>query len=62
MLQAFLFSPIFLKIYLFLRERVHVHEWGVGRQGGRERIPNKLCTDSAEPDMGLELSNHEVMT
>ena len=25
-------------------------------------IPAGLCTDSMEPDVGLELMNHEIMT
>ena len=29
---------------------------------GRERIPSRLCTDSTEPDVGLELTNHVIMT
>ena len=29
---------------------------------GRERIPSRLCTDSAEPNVGLELKNCEIMT
>ena len=27
-----------------------------------ERIPRRLCTVSTEPDVGLELTNREVMT
>ena len=39
-----------------------------GREGERERerekerIPSRLYTDSTEPDEGLELMNHEIMT
>ena len=33
---------------------------GVGRGG--ERIPSRLCTVSTEPDMGLDPTNHEIMT
>ena len=32
------------------------------RERERERIPNRLDTDSTEPDEGLELMNHEIMT
>ena len=32
------------------------------REREQERVPSRLCTDSAEPDAGLELMNHEVMT
>ena len=28
----------------------------------RERIPSRLLAVSAEPDAGLELMNHEIMT
>ena len=29
---------------------------------GRERTPNRLCTISTEPDVGLEPRNCEIMT
>ena len=32
------------------------------RERGRERIPSRLCNVSAEPDVGLKLTNHEIMT
>ena len=32
------------------------------RERERERIPSRLLNVSTEPDMGLELTNHEVMT
>ena len=28
----------------------------------RERIPSRLCTDRAEPNVGLKLTNYEIMT
>ena len=37
-------------------------EQGRGRERRRERIPSRLCTVSMEPDAGLELMNHEIMT
>ena len=37
-------------------------KWGRGRERRRERIPSGFCTASTEPDVGLELSNHEIMT
>ena len=47
----------FFNVYLFiLRKR----EQERGRKRGRQRIPNRLCR--AEPDIGLELTNHEIMT
>ena len=50
-----LFFVLSLFIYF---ERVH----GRGRERGREGIPSKLCTISAEPKVGLELMNREIMT
>ena len=48
-------------MYLFiLRERVSGR--GSERQGERERIPSRLSTVSAEPNVGLKLTNHEVLT
>ena len=38
-----------------------MHEWMRGREGGRERTSSRLCTVSVEPDVGLELTNHEIM-
>ena len=35
---------------------------GAEREGKRERIPSRLHTVSAEPNVGLELANHEIMT
>ena len=35
---------------------------GRGRERGRERIPSRLHTVSAEPDVGLETTNCEIMT
>ena len=49
-------------IYLFLRERERERDRGRGREKGRERIPSRLCADSAEPNVGLSLMNHEIMT
>ena len=49
-------------IYLFLREREFVCKWGRGTERGRDRIPSLLCIVSIEPDLGLELMNHEIMT
>ena len=33
-----------------------------GRVGGGERIPSRLHSVSAEPDVGLELTNCEMVT
>ena len=35
---------------------------GRGRERGSKRIPTKLHAVSAEPDAGLELGNHEILT
>ena len=38
------------------------HEQGRGRERGRERIPSRLCTVCAEPNVvRLELMNCEIM-
>ena len=42
------------------RERERESPMRGGRAG--ERIPSRLHTVSAGPDMGLELTNHETMT
>ena len=46
-----------------LRERVHVHHTNGGgaETGGRERIPSRLHAVSAEPDMGLDPTNCEIV-
>ena len=33
-----------------------------GRKRGRERIPSRFCTISAEPNARLKFINHEIMT
>ena len=57
----FIFIMIWIFLHLFLyfekeRERARAGE------GQRERISSRLHTVSLEPDAGLELTNHEVMT
>ena len=52
---------IFFKCLLILRQtRGSAHEQGGA--GQRKRVPSRLCTASTEPDMGLDLMNHEIMT
>ena len=51
----------FLKIFLFIFERKRQHEWGWG-QRERETQNPKQAPGSTEPDAGLELLNHEIMT
>ena len=64
----FLFSSFctsvlfFLMFICFEREREQEHKQRRGRERGRERIPSRLCTVSTDPDVGLNLTNHELMT
>ena len=51
----------FKEIFIYF-EREREHELGMGRERGRQRIPSRLCADSKEPNTGLELTNHEIMT
>ena len=46
------------KIYF---EREIESKWGRGRERRREN-PSRSRTVSAEPDVGLELTNSEIMT
>ena len=32
------------------------------REGGSERIPSRLCAISREPDVGLKLTDREIVT
>ena len=51
----------FLSLFVcFERKTERDHEQGRGR--GREGIPSRLHTVSTEPDVGLELTNPEIMT
>ena len=53
---------IFLSLFTYF-EREREHKSGEGqRERGRERIPSRLHTTSTEPDVGLEPTNHEIMT
>ena len=55
----FLFSSFYLFI---LREREQGRGRERERERGRERIPSRLHTLSAEPDVGLEVTNREIVT
>ena len=43
-------------MFIFKRGREHVR----GREKGRERIPSRFCAVSAEPNVGLEPTNHKI--
>ena len=48
----------FLSLFVYLRES----KLGKGRERERERIPSRPRTVSAEPDVGLEPTNREIVT
>ena len=49
--------------FLFERERERgTSASGGGAERGGQRIPSRLCADSSEPDVGLELRNREIVT
>ena len=51
--------------YLFfdsVREREREHASGEGAEREGQRIQSRVCADSREPDVGLELMNGEIMT
>ena len=55
-----LFFVLFLFL-MFIFERESVQE-GWEKERGGQRIQSRLCTDSREPNAGLKLMNHEIMT
>ena len=54
------FEVWFLNVFT-LRERGSASGRGAEREREGERIPSRLRAVSAEPDVGLELANHEIM-
>ena len=54
----YFFIFIYLSVHLFLRESTSKG----GAERGGQRIWSRLCADSSEPDVGLELTNCEVTT
>ena len=52
----------FLKVYLFILRGRTEQGRGRERERGRERIPSRLCAVSTEADVGLDTTNHEIMT
>ena len=61
-------SPLipFKKCLFILRERQGERESERDRENepgrGRERIPSRVHAVSAEADVGLDLTNHEIIT
>ena len=51
-----------LSVGMFIREREGGHPSGRGAEREGDRIPSRLCTGSAEPSVGLELRNCEIVT
>ena len=47
-------------MFVHFRESESAH--GEGEDRGGQSIPSGLCTDSSEPDVGLELTSCEIMT
>ena len=64
------FSEVYFKVFVFLCLNVYLFIFeidesahrGGAREGGRERIPSRLRAVSAEPSVGLDLTNHKIMT
>ena len=53
-------SFIFFNGYLFILREVESKQGGAEREG--DRIPSRLHAVSIEPDVGLELTSHEIVT
>ena len=51
---------MFLSLFIF--EREIESQQGRGREREGDRVPSRLYASGAEPDVGLELRNHEIMT
>ena len=50
---------IFLSLFIYFERQ---HKEGRNRERLRERIPSRLGTVNAEPNVGLECMNHEIIT
>ena len=55
-------TSFFFFFKFIFREREREHEQRRGREKGRKEIPRRLHAVSAEPNVGLELTNCEIMT
>ena len=51
----FLIKKNFFKLIYLSWDRQRQRELGRGRERGRQRIPSRPCSTSAEPDVGLKL-------
>ena len=45
-----------------MRETERVSMGGIEKEKEREKTPSRFHTVSVEPDVGLELMNHEIVT
>ena len=60
-IRTYIFKCLFLRERK--RERDRALQLGEGqRERGRQKIQSRLCLESIEPDVGLELTNHEIVT
>ena len=55
-----IFLKLFLKFIYFERETERANRGRAER--GRDRIPSRLCAVSTKPNVGLEITNCEIMT
>ena len=53
---------MYIKIFLFIYFENDSMWAGEGQRDGGERIASRLHAVSTEPNVGLELANHEIMT
>ena len=59
----FLLKNFFFYFYLFLRQRESMNRGGSEREGDTEsETGSRLWAVSTEPDVGLELTDREIMT
>ena len=55
-------APGSLEKVRFLLMCIYLGVGGAERGGGGQRIQRRLNADSSEPDVGLELTNLEILT
>ena len=61
-LLSFFLSLFSVCVCVCVREREREREQGRVRERGTMRISSRLCVVSAEPHLGLELTNWETVT